>query len=182
MTEHESAHEPASSAPAERAPRLSRRATLKGAAVVGTAAWVTPVISAVSMESAAAASTPPTRVETGPPAGPGPDSEPTATDRPTVSPTADVEPANLPGSGPNPTAAAVTDTGVAGVSAVNAAAPSGVAAAQATSALPKTGSDGNAAMVAMGAGAILLGGAAVAAAKRLTDDDEPGAAQPDRSA
>ncbi len=181
MTEHESAHEPASSAPEERAPRLSRRATLKGAAVVGTAAWVTPVISVVSMESAAAASTPPTRVETGPPGGTNPDSEPTATDRPTVSPPTDVAPANLPGSGPNPTTAAVPDAGVAGVSAVNSA-PSGVAAAQASSALPKTGSDGNAAMVAMGAGAILLGGAAVAAAKRLTDDGEPGAALSDESA
>lgn len=168
MTEHESAHEPASSAPEERAPRLSRRATLKGAAVVGTAAWVTPVISVVSMESAAAASTPPTRVETGPPGG---NPEPTATDRPTVAPTKDQPPAVGPDNLPGPTAASVPDAGVAGVSAVNAT-PSGVAAAQASAALPKTGSDGNATMMAMGAGAILLGGAAVVAAKRLTDDDE----------
>ena len=42
---------------------LTRRTALKGAAVVGATAWVAPVVQVISMESAAAASSPPASVQ-----------------------------------------------------------------------------------------------------------------------
>ena len=48
---------------------LSRRATLKGAGLAVGTLWVVPIIQVISMDSAAAASAPPTRVQPGSPQG-----------------------------------------------------------------------------------------------------------------
>ena len=44
---------------------LSRRATLKGAGLAVGTLWVVPLVQVISMESASAASAPPSRVQTG---------------------------------------------------------------------------------------------------------------------
>ena len=119
MTSHDTSHD------AGERSRLTRRTALKNAAVAAGVVWVAPVIQVISMESAAAASAPPSRVQSG------------GTSRP------------LTDAGSPPVASGQRES----------AAPA--------STLPRTGVDGSTTNLAViGAGAIAVGGAAVAMAKR----------------
>ncbi len=174
MTSHDAARpvKPSESATGQPATPLSRRNALKGAAVATGMVWVSPAMQFISMESAAAASAPPPRVETGPPPQPGPDPDPSD-----VGGTSGTGPDFDPGTPPrdDPPAESL-EVSSAGQAAGSGQGPAPAAAARSASALPQTGADEQtAAMAATGLGAVLLGGAAIAAARRLMDEpaDDP---------
>lgn len=126
--------------------RLTRRSTLKGAAVAVGTLWVAPVVQVVSMESASAASAPPQRVQ-GPPISQAP-------------PVSEVVP---------PVSQVEAATATQGQVEAATATQSQVSATQAQAAgqLPRTGSSTPVGeLLAGGAGAIVLGAGAVALARK----------------
>ena len=126
MTSHDTSHD------AGERSRLTRRTALKNAAVAAGVVWVAPVIQVISMESASAASAPPSRVQSG------------GTSRP------------LTDAGSSPVASGQRES----------AAPA--------STLARTGAD-TTNLAVIGAGAIAVGGAAVAMAKHRKASQVDGA-------